>query len=319
MATPRGPFDPITVGVDIGNATTSVATAAGVLAFFPSVLTTFGIGPYDGLSKVAGTIRHHVDYGDMHAVVGADAFDMYGADTLLAEGEQAQSRYTDPASFLCFLAGISASFPLADTVAVNLATGAPLSVYETRRAEIVTRYRGRHTYGYNGHERTVIVNTVQVYGEGREAMRLLTPEQRRGNIAVHDVGGRTWNVLFFRDGALKRSQTFNLGTDRLFDTISTSAPRDAAVRWEMQAEMRANPKSHAPIRKALEKAALDALAIIERKLALSQADMHCLMGGGALYLPGPIKFRYGKPVTTLNGDAPEAANALAYAIAASEV
>lgn len=318
MATPKsnGPLEPITVGVDVGNATTSVATAAGVVAFFPSVLTTFGVGPYGGLSKIS-TSQHHIAYGDTRAIIGADAFEMQGAYTLLREGGNAHERYTDEPSLLCFLAGISAAFPEADTLGIRLATGAPLSLFEAYGADIARRYQGAHEYQYNGHARRVVVERVTVYGEGREAWRLLTSEQRRGNVAIHDVGGRTWNVLFFKDGNLKRYETFNMGVDRLLNTVPAVA-RDAGLRWDLQVELRQNAKAHAGLRRELDRAVTEALKVIERKLALPQAGLHCVMGGGALYLAAPLKARYGKPVLTIGGDAPETANARAYALAASE-
>lgn len=313
------PLDPITVGVDIGNATTSVATAAGMRAFFPSALTTFGIGAYGGLSKIA-TSQHHIVYGDTRAIIGADAFEMQGAYTLLREGGNAHERYTDEPSFLCFLAGISAAFPDTDTIGIRLATGAPLSLFEAYGADIARRYQGAHEYQYNGHARRIVVDRVTIYGEGREAWRLLTPAQRRGNVAIHDVGGRTWNVLFFKDGNLKRSHTFNVGVDRLLDAVPAVA-REPGIRWDLQVEMRQNAKAHGTIRREIDRiigGRNGVLEMIERKLALPQAGLHCVMGGGACYLPGPLKARYGKPAITLGGDAPETANALAYALAASE-
>lgn len=318
MATARAPYEPIIIGADIGNATTSIATPGGVAAFFPSVITRMGVKPYQGISKIA-TTRHHITYAGRHAVIGADALEMHGHDTLLAENaEQPQKRYTDEESFLCFLAGVSAAFPTAEAVGVKLATGAPLSVFEAYGAEIGRRYQGTHEYSYNGHARRVIVDRVHVFGEGREAWRLLTDDQRRGNVAVHDLGGKTWNVLLFKDGALRAARTFDMGTERLLDDVD-AMPNDAAVRWAMQAEMRASPKAHKAIRASIEASLAEYLAFIERKVALPKADRHALIGGGAVYLPAALERRYQAPALILNGNAPESVNALAYALAAAEV
>lgn len=318
MATARAPYEPVIVGADIGNATTSIAKPDGVVSFFPSAFTWMGVRPYDGLSKIA-TSLHHITYNGRNYIVGNEALDMPGVDTLLAEsGAEAHKRYLEDVSLLCFLAGVSAAFPATDTVGVRLATGAPLSIFEAWGGEIAKRYKGSHEYTYNGHKRRVVVEEVQVYGEGREALRLLKADQRGGNVAVHDLGGKTWNVLLFKDGALKTFRTFDLGTERLLDNVR-AVSKDPAARWALQSEMRQNPKAHAAIRAEIEREVDAALGVIERKVALPKADRHALIGGGATYLGTPLKARYNAPSTLLNGKAPEGANALAYALAASEV
>ena len=318
MATTRAPLDPIVVGADIGNATTTVVTPARS-TFFPSFVAAVGVGPYEGLSKIE-TTRHHISHDGHDAVVGADALDGMGAVTLLTEHDQADAwrRYTDPRALWCFLAGVSAAFPTADTVGVRLATGAPLSIYQAHGEAIRAHYLGEHRYRYNGHARRVVVERVDVFGEGREVLRLLPLEDRRGRVAVHDLGGRTWNVLLFRDGALIGHQTFDLGVDRLLARVK-AMPADPGARWETQREMRRNAKAHPAIRAELDRLIADALGVIETKVRIDKAERHALAGGGAVYLPPALKRRYGAPAVVLNGDAPEEANARAYALAAGEV
>lgn len=315
MATARAPYEPVIVGADIGNATTSIARPDGVVSFFPSVYTR--ARPYEGLTKIA-TTQHHISYKGRYVVVGADALEMPRAQTLLAETGEAHKRYTDDQSFMCFLAGVSAAFPTTDTVGVRLATGAPLSIFEAHGAEIAQRYQGTHEYTYNGHARRVVVERVQVFGEGREALRLLPEAERAGNVAVHDLGGKTWNVLLFKDGLLRAFRTFEAGTERLLDEIP-AVSGDPAERWALQAEMRKNPKAYPAIRAELDRVINFQLEDIERKVALPRADRHALIGGGAVYLSGVLRARYKVPTITLNGASPEGANALAYALAASEV
>lgn len=315
MAAARAPYEPMIIGADIGNATTSIARPDGSAAFFPSVIADFGVRAYDGMSKIT-TDRHHITYKGRHAIVGADAFEMHG-DTILNETGEPHARYVDESSLLCFLAGVSAAFPIYDTIGVRLATGAPLSIYEAHGAAIAALYEGAHEFSYNGHARRVVIERVTVHGEGREAWRLLTPDQRRGNVAIHDVGGKTWNVLLFRDGDLKAFRTYDWGAERLLDEVP-AVSRDAATRWAIQSEIRRDPKAHAAIRAALDIVIGRALGWIEKKVALTQAHRHALMGGGAVYLQNAIKARYNAPTLMLNGKAPEGANALAYAMAASE-
>lgn len=321
MATPRAPLAPVVVGADIGNATTTVVAhgSPSRVSFFPSFVAALHVGPYEGLSKIE-TTRHHISHEGRNAVIGGDALEDMGAVTLLTAHDQADAwkRYTDPRSLWCFLAGLSAAYPTTDTLGVRLATGAPLSIYQAHAAEIRARYLGEHVYTYNGHERRVIVERVDVYGEGREALRLLSPEQQRGRVAVHDLGGRTWNVLLFKDGALIGHQTFDLGVDKLLERVP-AMPSDPGARWATQAEMRRNPKAHAAIRAGLDALIADALGVIETKVRIDKAERHALIGGGAVYLPAALKRRYNTPASVLNGDAPESANALAYALAAAEV
>lgn len=317
----RGPYEPITIGADIGNATTSVvARGLNRGAFFPSFVATVGVQPYEGLSKIA-TDRHHLSVNGAHALIGADAFaGGLGADTLLAEYEPADAwrRYTDPRSLYCLLAGISAAFVEADCIGVQLATGAPLSIYQARAAEISQALIGTHEYSYNGHRRKVIIKDVQVFGEGREALRLLPVDARRGRIAVHDLGGRTWNVLLFKDGALLGAKTYDLGIDKLLNAIPFVST-DPGARWALRQNLRQHAKHDASVRKALDTLLMQALDVIERKIPLGGADQHALLGGGAFDLAPILKARYkGAGMTILNGEAPEGANAAAYALAASE-
>lgn len=319
MATARAPYEPIVIGADIGNATTSITTAAGVASFFPSAITRTSVKAYQSMGKMTSTSRHHITYQGRHAVIGADAFEMRGYDTLLAENtSQPQKRYTDDESFLCFLAGVSAAFPSVDTLGVKVGTGAPLSIFEAYGADIARRYEGKHEYSYNGRNRTLIVDRVHVFGEGREAWRLLSDEHQRGNVAVHDLGGKTWNVLLFKDGILRAFRTFDMGTERILDDVE-AVPTDAAVRWVVQSQMRSDPKAHKKIRAGVEAVIASFLPVIERKVALDQATRHALIGGGAVYLPAALERRYSVPAVILNGEAPESVNALAYALAAAEV
>lgn len=321
MATARAPLEPVLVGADIGNATTTVIVHGPQPrgAFFPSFVAQVGVGPYEGLSKIE-TTRHHISHDGHEAIVGADALERMGAETLLMNYDQADAwrRYTHPRALWCFLAGVSAAFPAADTVGVRLATGAPLSIYQAHGETIRRHYLGEHRYRYNGHARRVVVEDVRVFGEGREALRLLPAAERRGRVAVHDLGGRTWNVLLFRDGALIGARTFDMGVERLLEDVR-AMPADPGARWAVQAEMRRNAKSHPAIRAELDRLIGDALGVIESKVRIDKAERHALIGGGAFYLPAALKRRYGAPAVVLNGDAPESANALAYALAAVEV
>jgi hypothetical protein len=317
MAGSRQPYEPRIAGCDIGNATSSVNVPGIGSAFFPSFIAAVGVGRYDGISKIE-TSRHHITYAGKSAIIGIDATET-GYDTLLAEyRDEAWRRYVEEYSFLCFLAGISAVFPTADAVGVKLGTGAPLSIYQAHGEAIRRRYLGEHQYSYNGHDRRVIVSDAIVFGEGRELLRLLPPAERRGRIIGHDIGGRTWNVMMWRDGALIGARTYDMGVDKLLGHIP-SVSGDPLARWKMQQEIRAGGKAHARSQAELERLFADALKTIERKFPLAGADRHIIGGGGAFGLANVLRSTYrGAGVQVLNGDVPECANAAAYAAALSE-
>lgn len=312
MAASRAPLQPVNVAGDMGNATTSVAIDDKAVCF-PSVVAEFGVKRFSGMSQSVGSTYHHISYKGRHAVIGLDAMEMPGYDTILNDTAEPHKRYTDETSIMCFLVGLSALYPDAETLGVNLGTGAPLSLYEAYGGEIAAAYRGVHEYEYNGRPRRALIEDVRIYGEGREAWRLMTPEQRQGNVALHDLGGKTWNTLLFADGVLKSHRTFDLGTERLLDQVA-AMPRDPARRWAIQAQMRKDPKAYPEVREAMAGVIGAALRIIENKVNLPRAHRHALIGGGAYHLPDPLRARYpGTQVITMNGKQPEVVNALAYA------
>lgn len=321
MTTSRTPLNPVVIGADIGNATTSVVVGSvgRPNAFFPSFVANVGIDDYVGASKIA-TARHHIKAGGVNALVGDHALQM-GGTAILSELDQAEAwkRYTNARSTYCLLAGVSAAFPETDLLGVTLATGAPLSIFNAYGDKIAKHYTRKWQYAYNGHERTVVIPEVRIFGEGRELPRLLPYERRMGKLAVHDIGGRTWNVLLFYNGALIGAETFDMGIDRLLRRIA-AVPSDPGGRWAIQREMRADDRAHMPIRSALRRLMAAYLPVIQEKVRIDRAESHAVAGGGAFDLAAVLHATFGAAsVGVLNGDAPESANAVAYALAASEV
>jgi Actin like proteins N terminal domain len=311
------PYEPRIVGTDMGNATTTMF-AEGRTIFFPSFVATMGIEPYQGI-KVRGGDYHHITYNGQCAVVGEAAMGHHGVDTLLAEtsATEAYKRYTGDKTFMAFLAGVSALYPDATTLGVSLATGAPLSIYDVWGRKIAQRYIGRHEYEYNGMPRQLIVDTASVFGECREAIRLLPEDERLGSIAFHDIGGKTWNVMKFENGVPGGKKTYDLGIERLFDMMPSLVSNNPIARWEIQCEMRKDPKSHPEVRAELAKRIVEALDVIETKVRLQNATRHALLGGGALAAETVMRARYrSAKVIVLNGKKPEGVNAYSYALAA---
>jgi hypothetical protein len=301
--------------MDLGNATTSgvVAGSDKRTSFFPSVIASVGIGSYNGMSRIAGN-NHHISYDGRNYIVGEEALHEMGAYSLLSNlgPDKAWTRYVSPESFACFLASVSAMYPDADAVSVRLATGAPLSIYQAHGEKIAQRYVGEHRYTYNGHDRSVLVESATCYGEGRETLHLVPREERMGKIAVHDLGGRTYNVVFFHNGQQKTTLTNNFGIELLLQRINT-IDDDLSVRWQIMREMRENPKAHQDVRDALVKMLASAIEINSKKMRLELAEQHYLIGGGAFLLERALKGRY--PNIRVLGSNPETANARAFALA----
>lgn len=304
----------IIVGADLGNATTTILTAGGS-AFFPSIVASVGVGSYTG-----GKVRrdsHHIQYKGKNALVGSIAVYSAGARTLLSRGDDVGARYTDDRSLYCLLAGV-ASVTQDEEVDIMLATGAPLSIFEAYSEKIKRFYKKSFEFEHNGVNRKVNVSDVQVYGEGREVVRLLSEEELKGNVAIHDLGGKTWNVIFYKNGMLVRDETFDLGIERLLDQMKSLVVADPGTRWALQCEMRDDPESHKEIRKTLKGLMNDGLGLIESSLTLGAAHSHLLIGGGAIDLKSVVEARYKKPVRVVNDTIPEQANATAYLKAAAE-
>ena len=298
------------VGADIGNATTSVVSG-GRVEFFPSFVAQTRRA-YQG-----GPVRH-VTYQDRHYLIGADALEQPGHDSLMADAlteDEAYKRYLSARSFVAFLAGLSALFPDREHLDISLGTGAPLGFYEAFSAHITARYVGPHVYAYQGRARTLTVHAGRVFGEGRAALVLLTPEQLEGGVSVHDIGGRTYNVQNFLDGVAKgEGGSYDSGVDRMLHDIA-SVPRDPGARWLMQSEMWRDPKAHGDVRRELMASIDDQLQVIEAKQRISRAVRHIVIGGGAHLAAPVIKARYKKPVIVVGGGAPQSANAVAYWLA----
>lgn len=313
-----GEFRPRIFALDIGNATVAGVNGIPETVFFPSFLSYMVPQNYEGFQQIQ-TDYHHVVHDGRAALVGHHAMSAPGADTLMRNTtpSEAWKRYVSPESFYCFLAAISSAYPKENHMEVAMATGAPLNMYQAHAESIRSRYVGHHIYTYNGHTRSVTVQQVNIFGEGREVLRLVSPEAYQGVVAVHEVGGRTWNVIQFRDGAFVASRTYDMGVERLLDRIP-SIDQDPAARWELQIAMRKDKKHWAwPL--VLE-VVNQSLAWIENKVPIHNAKKHLLAGGGAPIIEHAIKNRYKKAdVCVINPEAPEHANAMAYAIALQEM
>lgn len=313
MATTRPPMEPQIVAADIGNGTTT-AISGDMTIMFPSVIASFGVEPWAG--GAVGNL-HHLSDGDRHVIVGCEALGVPGADTLLASAYGAADgwrRYTSEATRDVLLAAVCGLFPRAAVVAVRLVVGMPVSLLDHAPA-VAAHLRGTYDRAYNGQRRRVIVADVRVVGEGVELPRLLPDDQRPGTV-IHDIGARTWLLASSRPGV--RPRAYDLGADRLMDAAGVA--NDPAIRWHLTNELRASRKAQRELRAALEAQVGAALDVMEVKQPIGAQPRHAVAGGFAPIVAPVLRRRYpDAEIVVVGGDAPEQANARAYAAVASEV
>lgn len=306
------PATPAIVAVDPGNATTTAISADGRAVFFPSFVASRGVRPFAGRVSEG---YHHLSYQGREYLVGDAALSHGRYETLLAEMDagRAWERYIDRLSVVTLLTAICAA---TDAPTVELATGAPQSFEDATLAAIGSKLTGTYEVIYNGQPRTITIRAARVYREAASLLGLISDLAGYG--IVHDVGGRTWQPVPYRDGRmLGTPRSWDEGTDRLLDLAGVNT--DPGARWALVAEMRRNVKAHPAIRESIAGAVNALLDEKNRRINIDAADRHIVAGGLAPVLVPILQARYrGKRVEAIS-ERPEASNAIAYLKAAMEV
>jgi hypothetical protein len=305
---------PRVIAVDAGNATTTALTPEAA-AFFPSFVATRGVRPFAGRAAAG---YHHLTWEGQHYLVGDAAIAHGRTETLLAELDPARAhlRYTEPASVVTMLAAICAVCPEQHITIDVLSTGAPQGFSDQQRAVIAAGLTGAYTLAYNGQPRRVEVRAVRVLLEAWGLLALLPDSSGYG--VIHDVGGRTWQPVPYRDGAaLGTPRSWDEGADRILDLAGVNS--DPAARWELLGELRRSPKAHPEIRAAIAAQVNALLDEKQRRVNLAAATRHTVAGGLAPVLVPILKDRYKAATVAAISEAPERANAAAYLAAAQEV
>lgn len=74
----------------------------------------------------------------------------------------------------------------------------------------------------NGEDKKVKINRVAVVGEGISSYYMLSKEQRQDkDIMIIDIGGRTINVVTFRNGRLEYKKQINMGMINHYEDVKT--------------------------------------------------------------------------------------------------
>ena len=308
-----GPTAPHIVAVDVGNASTTAVVSGAVAAHFPSFVARFGVGSYAG-DAVLRRDGGHITWDGQHAFIGCDALRIAGYDSLLAalpEGD-AHQRYTAPASIMTLLAAIGSAIPEPEYLSIALGTGVPKSV-EPHAASIGKALTGRYDFVHHGRPRRIDIVTCQVFVEASQVHRLLTPAQRAGDVAIHDLGGRTYGVHGVSDGAYRGGRSYPLGMDVILDGIS-GISTDPGARLETLRALAANPKHDPALRRQIVAGLRDAIKVAAVKSPLARVRSHVVIGGAAWALAEALRAEY-SGADVVVPDYAAAANALSYAAA----
>ena len=74
----------------------------------------------------------------------------------------------------------------------------------------------------NNDERTIKINRVAVVGEGISSYYMLSKEQRENkDVMIVDIGGRTINVVTFRNKRIEHKKQINMGMINFYEDVKT--------------------------------------------------------------------------------------------------
>lgn len=219
----------VTIGADVGNATSVVAVAVGSKVSIVKMPTAKAMG-----ARLPATLAK-----DEPVLVR----DRGGVSVPVALG-MAALRYADEPSparghsdrygawTLDFILASVAQVVKAQRVSVRLATCVPAELHAQVEKDVVTAMRRNHQTAYQGREaQTITVRVVRVVREGEAAVAALGPREGRGILI--DGGGGTTHVALTRDGRVIDVVTRNLGVQRTLDAAEPSIRERVGRRLSM--------------------------------------------------------------------------------------
>lgn len=104
---------------------------------------------------------------------------------------------------------------------INLVLGVPVENFGVGN-DFKSDLEGKEfEYSINGDSRKVKFNKVAVVGEAISSFYTLPPQERTGDVMIIDIGGRTINVVTFRNGKLEHKKQINTGTLDFYETVKT--------------------------------------------------------------------------------------------------
>lgn len=203
----------VTVGADIGNATSVLAVAVGGRVTIVKMPTAKAMGARlpATLAKDEPVITRDRGGVPVPVALGMAAL-RYADEPSPARGHS--DRYG--AWTLDFVLAGVAQVVRAPRVAMRLATCVPAELHGQVGRDVVAAMRRAHPTTYQGREpQTIAARSVRVVREGEAAVAALGPREGRGILI--DGGGGTTHVALTRDGRVIDVVTRNLGVQRALD------------------------------------------------------------------------------------------------------
>ena len=218
----------VDVAADVGNARTVVLVRSGAdeaptAIMMPSIRTLHGAFAHDlfaarGLPAGSwgrlGRDEHIIERDGIERFVGMLAVEHIGAKS---SGRGSDQRYYDGTTLDFILAGIAAALPKAARITVNLTTMIPFGLW-TLAQKVEQALRGTHKAVYNGRAVEITIRSVTVRREGEAAFAALEGDTS-GPVVLIDGGGRTINIVLFRDGEVRSGKTLELGVQAALDNL----------------------------------------------------------------------------------------------------
>lgn len=104
---------------------------------------------------------------------------------------------------------------------INLVLGVPVENFGVGNDFKTDLESQEFEFEINGDKRKVIINKVAVVGEGISSYYTLSEQDRSGDIMIIDIGGRTINVVTFRNGKLEHKKQINMGMLDFYESVKT--------------------------------------------------------------------------------------------------
>lgn len=104
---------------------------------------------------------------------------------------------------------------------INLVLGVPVENFGVGNDFIADLQNKEFDYQFNGNKRAVKIDKVAVVGEAISSFYMLEPEQRTGDVMIVDIGGRTINVVTFRNGKIEHKKQINTGMLNFYEKVKS--------------------------------------------------------------------------------------------------
>lgn len=108
-----------------------------------------------------------------------------------------------------------------DIIQTNLSLLLP-SLQMENKTKLIEDLKGKEfDLKFNGIDKIVKINDILVLPEGYASYFALKPEDKKGDVAIIDLGSRTINICILLNGKIQKLQTVKLGSFDLYSKIKS--------------------------------------------------------------------------------------------------